>query len=104
MRIIKKRDSEKAMRSIMRIIKVFETIPIEAFGNSAEACEKMTVVFEETAELAYIVDGIDGLNKGVVYFRNNARSMDEIMAISNVHIDTIGKNLKKTKEKDRKNK
>lgn len=94
MRLIRKKQQEEGIKNILRIMSVIDTIPIDALGNSADSYDKLTVLYESTAELAYIIDGIRGLNTGIAYFNKKARNIDEIMAISKVHLDTINKHSK----------
>ena len=100
MRIIKKHDSERALRHIMNMLDIIEDIPKEALGNSSEQVEKMAKLYYDAAEVAYITSGIKGLNLCIEFFNNRARTMDEILAVSRAHLRTIA-NSNKRKEKKR---
>ena len=99
MRIIKRKDEIEAIKHIMGILDVLETLPKEAFGNSADAVDKMSKIYCDTAELAYITAGIEGLNLCIEFFGRRAQSMDEIMAVSKAHLRTISNHTKKKENK-----
>lgn len=102
MKLLGKRDSEDALKSVMKILQIVEDIPIDALGNSADAVKKMTVLYNETSKIAYTVGGVDGLNACIEFFKLKARNMDEILAISDAHIETIAKYRRKSKRVRRK--
>ena len=104
MKFIKKRNAERVSQLVMTILDIIETIPREAFGNSAERVEKMSKLYHATAEIAYIVSGVRGLNKCISFFNDKAQSMDEILAISKAHLDTVAKYVKQNEKKRRKRK
>jgi len=99
MRIIKRETSEQAQHYITEVVAILETIPIQAFGNSAEGVEKMAKVYDDLAELAYITGGIEGLNECITQFNKRARSMDEIMAVSKAHLKSVARHTKRRNKK-----
>lgn len=101
MRIIKRQDTERVSQLVMLILDILETIPREAFGNSVERVEKMSKLYHATAEIAYIVSGVQGLNQCISFFNQRAQSMDEVLAISKAHIDTVAKYVKKNNKKQK---
>lgn len=95
MRIIKKDESTKALSHIMSMLDIIESVPKDALGNSAEAINKMAQMYYDAAEIAYIVDGIEGLNLCIEFFNNRATTMDEIMAVSRAHLRVVSNVNKK---------
>ena len=89
MKFIKQENTERVLTLIMAILDILESIPREAFGNSAERVEKMSKLYRATAEIAYIVSGVHGLNQCIVFFNKRAQSMDEVLAVSKAHLDTL---------------
>ena len=104
MKIIKKQNVERITQLVMQILDILESIPRDAFGNSAERVEKMSRLYHYTAEIAYIVAGVRGLNKCISFFNDRAQSMDEVLAISKAHLDTVAKYVKQNEKKRRKKK
>ena len=75
-----------------------ESLPEEAFGNSADAVDKMTQMYYDVAELAYIIGGVKGLNKCIADISNYTRNMDEVLAISKAHMKVISSTLMKRRK------
>lgn len=94
MRILSRKKQDESMSYIMEIIAIVETIPIEALGNSADGLDKLSKLYENTVELAYVIDGMRGLNKGVTFFSHRARSFDEMIAISKTHLSVLSRHEK----------
>ena len=99
MRIIKRKDEMKVLERVMRILDIIESIPKDALGNSSERIEKMSKLYCDAAEIAYITAGVEGLNLCIEFFNNRARTMDEIMAVSKAHLRTIANHTKKENKK-----
>ena len=95
MKIIFRKKQDESVKRIINIISIIETIPIEALGNSADGFTKLTQLYEETAELAYTIDGVRGLNMGISHFEKRARSFDEMMAISKAHLKVVNNHTEK---------
>ena len=89
MRLIRKKQQEQGMNYIMGILDIIETIPTDALGNSADSLDKLSKLYYATAELAYIINGVKGLNQGIAFFNKRARTIDEIMAISKAHLKVV---------------
>ena len=104
MKFIKRQRTERVLSLIMQILDILESIPREAFGNSADRVEKMSKLYHDTAEIAYIVAGVRGLNTCISFFNERAQSMDEVLAISKAHLDTVAKYVKRNEKKRRKKK
>ena len=104
MRVIKKHNTERVSQLVMLILDIIESIPREAFGNSAERVEKMSKLYHATAEIAYIVSGVKGLNQCIAFFNQRAQSMDEIIAISKAHLDTVALYVKHNEKRKRRQK
>lgn len=98
MRFISRKKQDEGMNHIMEIIAIVETIPIEALGNSADGLDKLAKLYEDTAELAYTIDGMRGLTKGISHFRHGARSFDEVVAISKAHLQVVDRHEKEKKQ------
>ena len=89
MKILTKRQSDKALERVMGIAQVIADMPRGAFGNSADASETLTRVYYNSAELAYAVAGTKGLNQCISYFSQHAHTMDDVLAISKAHLRVI---------------
>ena len=93
MRLIKKKQQEQGMAYINGILEIIETIPTDALGNSADSLNKLAKMYYATAELAYIINGVKGLNTCITFFNSKARTMDEIMAISKAHLKVVANHM-----------
>lgn len=89
MKILSDKKQREGMNHIINVMSIMETIPIEYLGNSADGLVKLQKMYEEMAELSYIVDGVRGLNTGVAFFDSRARSFDEMLAISKAHLKVV---------------
>lgn len=95
MRFLRRKQQEKGMQYIMGILDIIETIPSDALGNSADSLDKLSRLYYATSELAYIIDGVRGLNQGIAFFNKRARTMDEVMAISKAHLKTVENHIRR---------
>ena len=89
MKILSNKKQKDGMNRIINVMSIIETIPIEYFGNSADGLVKLQKMYEEMAELSYIVDGIRGLNTGITFFNERTRSFDEMLAVSKAHLKVV---------------
>lgn len=94
MRFISNKSIKKAEKYISEIMLIAESIPLEAFGNSADSIEKMSRIYENMAEIAYILGGIQSMNSCISIFSQRARNIDEMLAISKAHITTVKNHTK----------
>ena len=97
MKLIRKKQQEQGIAYINGILAIIETIPTDALGNSADSLDKLAKMYYATAELAYIIDGVRGLNTCIAFFNGKARTMDEIMAISKAHLKVVGNHTEDNK-------
>lgn len=94
MRFLRRKKQEESIKHILKIMSIIDTIPTDALGNSADSIEKLTMMYESCAELAYTIDGVRGLNTSITYFNDKARNIDEMMAISKSHLRVVSRHQK----------
>ena len=85
MRLITKKKAERVEHDLVDILAVYTELPVDALGSGATRSQRLSRLYKSTADLAYSVEGIKGLNKVILAFSEGAKTMDDVVTVSNTH-------------------
>ena len=93
MKIITKKKAQVIEQDLAEILAVYSEIQMrtDALGSGTTRAQKLRRLYKSTADLAYMVEGIKGLNKVITAFFESATTMDDVVTISQTHLEVMKK-------------